>query len=171
MNRIIGNKKTQVSLFLLFLVVLAVPLLSTNAGRSRKSRFTMAESLWQYTPEILDVQVIDDDTILRTREDAVWSGTFEGTSTEQCVVVISASGAWSVVGFVFFDGEVNGMSGTLLIYFWGSRPDGFSEWDGRWLIESGTGDLEYLNGRGIFWGPGAPDVGQQGDIYVRGILF
>ncbi len=171
MNKIKVNKKAQVFLFSLFLIVLVAPLLSANAGRVGRHRFTFANSLWQYTPEILDVQVINGDTIMRTREDAVWSGTFEGTSTEQDVVVISASGAWSVVGFVFFEGEVNGESGTLLMYFWGSRPDGFSEWDGQWLIESGTGELENLNGRGIFWGPGAPDVGLQGDIYVRGFLY
>ena len=84
--------------------------------------------------------------------------------------MIYASGAWSVVGLIFYEGEVNEKSGTLLMYFWGWRPDGFSEWNGRWVIHSGTGELASLRGRGVFWGPGAPDVGVQGDIYIKGIL-
>ncbi len=82
--------------------------------------------------------------------------------------MIDLSGAWSFKAYVSFEGEVNGKSGTLKMYAAGSRPDVFTDWSGSWKILSGTGDLSDLRGRGPWWGPGAPGVGQWGDIYYSG---
>ena len=96
-------------------------------------------------------------------------GTFVGTSREEGKVMIHRSGFWSFNGLVFFDAvTVDGKSGTLVMSAVGKRADVFTDWQGKWVILSGTGDLASLRGQGTWWGPGAPDVGQWGDIYYSG---
>lgn len=152
-----------------FITVLTVTILSTllvpvaYAGPSEH-----AEGLWQYKPLILDVKEADCNTFLTTFEEGMWTGTFEGKSTEDGKVVIHCSGAWSFKGIVSFDGEVNGKSGTLTMRAVGTRPDALTDWTGTWVIISGTGDLANLHGQGTWWGPGAPAPGVWGDIYYSG---
>jgi hypothetical protein len=130
---------------------------------------TPAEGLWQYQPFILDVKEAGCNTFLTTFENGMWTGTFEGTSTEDGKVVIHCSGAWSFNAIVSFsEVTVDGREGTLRMSVGGGRPDGDSEWEGKWVILSGTGELATLRGQGIWWGPGAPDVGVWGDIYYSG---
>jgi hypothetical protein len=130
---------------------------------------TPAEGLWQYQPFILDVKEAGCNTFLTTFENGMWTGTFEGTSTEDGKVVIHCSGAWSFNAIVSFsEVTVDGREGTLTMSVGGGQPDEDSDWEGRWVILSGTGELATLRGQGIWWGPGAPDVGVWGDIYYSG---
>lgn len=97
------------------------------------------------------------------------SESFEGTSTEEGQVVIHCSGAWSFNAIVtFHDVTVEGKSGTLEMSVNGGRPDATSDWEGKFVILSRTGELSYLRGQGTCWGPGAPDAGVWGDIYCAG---
>jgi hypothetical protein len=48
----------------------------------------------------------------------------------------------------------------------GDRPNLDSDWRGTWVITSGTGDLEGLQGKGIWWGPG-----WQGDPTECGVIY
>jgi hypothetical protein len=154
---------------MMFLItVLTVALLSTlsvpvNAGPPEHS-----EGLWQYQPFIVGVKVADCNTFLTTFENGMWTGTFEGTSTEDGKVVIHCSGAWSFKGIVSFEGKVNGKIGTLTMRAVGTRPDSLTDWTGKWVIISGTGDLANLRGQGTWWGPGAPAPEVWGDIYYSG---
>ena len=128
-----------------------------------------AEGVWQYKPTIVDVRMADGNTFLTTTEEGIWTGTFVGTSREEGQVVIHRSGFWSFNGLVFFDEvTVDDKSGTLVMSAVGKRADVFTDWQGKWVILSGTGDLANLRGQGTWWGPGAPDVGQWGDIYYSG---
>jgi hypothetical protein len=130
---------------------------------------TAASGVWLYTPYIVSMRFADGNTFLKTFEDGIWTGTFEGVSTEDGHVVIHSTGFWSFRGTVSFSQvTVDGKSGTLEMHVVGSRPDVFTDWQGRWVILSGTGDLATLRGQGTWWGPGAPDVGQQGTIYYAG---
>lgn len=76
--------------------------------------------------------------------------------------------AWRAAGLYASDGEVDGKFGTLQMSVNGKSPDVFTDWEGRWVILSGTGDLSTLHEQGTWWGPGAPDVGEWGDIYYAG---
>ena len=145
-------------------VILSMLLIPALAGPP-----TAAAGVWKYTPYIVAVRVADGNTFLETFEEGEWTGTFEGESTEDGHVVIHTSGFWSFRGTVSFSQvTVAGKSGTLEMSVVGKRPDVFTDWQGKWVILSGTGDLATLRGQGTWWGPGSPGVGQQGDIYYAG---
>jgi hypothetical protein len=152
----------------LLITVLMVAILSTLSVPAYAGPPTTAEGLWQYQPFIEEMRFADGNTFLKTFENGKWTGTFTGTSTEDGKVVIHSSGAWSFRGTVSFDGEVNGRTGSLTMRVVGKRPDAFTDWTGKWTILSGTDGLVDLRGQGTWWGPGAPDVGQWGDIYYSG---
>ena len=146
-------------------LVMVLSVLSISASASPP---TTAGGLWQYQPFILEARTAGCNMFLHTFENGLWTGTFEGTSTEDGKVVVHCSGAWSFNAIVSFEGEVDGKVGTLTMSVGGSAPDEFTDWQGRWVILSGTGELANLRGQGTWWGPGAPDVGLWGDIYYGG---
>jgi hypothetical protein len=130
---------------------------------------TAAEGLWQYKPTILDERVADGNIFLETSEEGIWTGTFEGESTEAGHVVIHSSGFWSFRAIVSFsEVTVDDKTGTLEMSVVGKRPDAGSDWQGRWVILGGTGELATLRGQGTWWGPGAPGPGEWGDIPYAG---
>ena len=153
-------------LFILLFVLMALSIVSINALAGPPEK---AEGLWQYQPFILEVKEAGCNTFLTTFENGLWTGTFEGTSTEDGKVVIHCNGAWSFNAIVTFSElKVDGKSGTLKMSVFGSRPDAFSDWQGKSVILSGTGDLANLRGQGTWWGPGAAAEGEWGDIYYEG---
>jgi hypothetical protein len=149
-------------------LVTMILILSTLSAPALAGPPTEVGGLWQYTPYFVSVRMADGNTFLETFEEAIWTGDFDGESTEDGQVVIRASGSWSYKGIVSFEGTVDGRSGTMEMFVAGRRPDGFSDWQGRFVILSGTGELASLRGQGTWWGPGAPDLGQQGDIFYSG---
>ena len=60
---------------------------------------------------------------------------------------------------------MNGASGTMVMSVNGSKPTSLSEWQGRWVIVSGAGELETLRGQGNWWG-----LGWLGDPDVPGVI-
>ena len=155
-------KKTLLTLLTLFVILtmLSVPVL---AGPP-----TAASGVWKYTPYIESVRVADGNTFLDTVEDGVWTGTFEGTSTEVGMVVLHCSGKASFNGTLSFVGEVDGRSGTLEISQVGQCCDEQGHWKGQWVILCGTEGLATLRGQGTWFGPGAGGFGVWGDIEYAG---
>ncbi len=120
------------------------------------------EGYLEYFANIVDMRTADGNTFMDTTENTVWYGTLSGTSFDVGKVVIHPSGNWNYRAIGDFTGTVDGKSGTLQMLLVGSRPDAISEWQGTWVILSGTGELEDLHGQGTFWGLGytgnPPDV-------------
>jgi hypothetical protein len=127
-----------------------------------------AGGLWQYRPVMLGGSMSGCNTFAQTFEDGLWTGTFDGISTEYGNVTIHCNGAWSFRSIVSFVGSVDGKEGTFEMSVVGSRPDGLADWEGKFVILSGTGELANLRGQGIWWGPGSPGPGLWGDIYYEG---
>jgi len=155
---------------MLLVTVLTVALLSTLSVPVYAGPPEHAEGLWQYIPSIESVRVADGNTFLDTSEVGQWTGTFSGVSTEKGKVVRYSSGHVSFKGAVSFIGKVGDKSGTLEMLAVGSKPDLSSEWEGIWVIISGTGDLATLHGQGTWWGPGwsSANPTDWGDIYYSG---
>ena len=107
-----------------------------------------------YIPTIRGERLADGHTFLDTTEDYRWDGAFSGEATSTARVVVHASGAWSFRAVVSFHGNVGARGGGLEMSLWGSRPDGASDWQGTWVILSGTDELEGLHGQGTWGGPG-----------------
>ncbi len=155
-------------MFLLTIMMIAVLLLALSAP-VQAGPPEDAEGLWQYQPFILEVREAGCNTFVTTFENGIWTGTFDGTSTEDGQVVIHCSGAWSFKAIVtFHEVTVDGKSGTLEMSVVGGRPDATSDWEGKWVILGGTGEVSSLRGQGTWWGPGAQGVGTWGDIYYAG---
>jgi hypothetical protein len=154
------KKLLVLSIVLALLFVLAIPAL---AGPPQTG-----SGLWLYIPALLDSRQAGCNTFLTTFEDAEWTETLVGQSTEEGKVTIHCNGKWSFKGSVSFEGEVAGKSGTLEMLAVGGRPDGTSEWDGKLVILGGTGELANLRGQGRFWGPGwLGDPTEPGVIYYE----
>jgi hypothetical protein len=164
-----SQEREMMKMLKMLLRLLAVVIVLTTLSTSTYATSgTSAEGLWRYQPFIVDMRLANGNTFLTTVENGEWTGTFSGTSTEDGKVVIHSSGAWAFRGTVSFEGEVNGRWGKLTMHVVGKRPDVFTDWTGEWVILSGTDDLITLRGKGTWWGPGAPEVGQWGDIYYSG---
>ena len=120
----------------------------------------IVQGVMNWTTIVLDERVSGRNVFLKTYEDAVWTGSLSGTSTEDGVVVLYGfedTDPASYHGIASFEGEVFGKSGTLEILILARVEDAFSDWEGTWVILSGTGDLSNLRGRGTLIGPGPID--------------
>ena len=64
-----------------------------------------------------------------------------------------------------FEGSVFGAVGTMEIYSFGRLAAGETEWNGKWVIVSGSGteELSTVSGKGTWW-----DSGWQGDPRAYG---
>ena len=133
------------------LIVCIVALLSTLSIPVHATPPITASGTWIYAPEIIDMRVAGGNTFLLGKDVANWTGTFNGTSTEDFTVVAHRSGFMYYKGLVFFGGTVDGKSGTLVIRTVGKTPPDIEEWSGKWVILSGGGDLENLRGQGTWW--------------------
>lgn len=139
-----------------------------------------AQGYWYYLPsqppEV--VKIVGDNTFLSIADTGYWTGTFNGDvdcsefkapeddlaencgeSTDIGWVTIHSNDAWFYRGIVSLDPvTVDGKTGTLEMRVSGSRPDAEldedSEWEGKWVITGGSGQLEGLRGQGTWEGPG-----------------
>jgi hypothetical protein len=145
---------------------------------------TPVEGVWKYLPYFkvkndagecvkpeegdtrpLCVKAAGGNQFVQTYEDGWWTGGFVGTSVDHGRVTIHRSGHWHFKAMVYFEGQVRGKKGTLEMSVVGDRPDASAEWEGRWVILRGTGELASLRGQGTWWGPG-----WLGDPNVPGII-
>jgi len=167
-------------LFVILAVVVALSVLSSTVVARSSERTLPARGVWCYMPDLGTATEIPnpykppDKSFLSVAYDSVWTGTFAGSSKDTGLLV--AHGVWpaaepmSLVGTVWFEAaEVDGASGGLEMDAIGDRPDTTSEWRGTWVITGGTGDLEGIQGRGTWWGPGwLGDPEACGVIYYKG---
>jgi hypothetical protein len=122
-------------------------------------------------PSVVSMRVADGNTIYQTTEVGIWTGTFDGESREAGFVTIFDSGLCTFRATVsFLEVEVQGKSGTLEMRVAGTKSDALSDWQGKWAIVSGTGDLATLRGQGTWWGPGYDPTNptEFGEIHYAG---
>lgn len=118
---------------------------------------------WTYVPDLagLTFRTAGNTTFVEGTEASTFTGTFEGTSNDEFVVVCHQKGPDSmnfVKGTIAFTGEVGGHVGDLTMKFIGKQdsttcdPSG-AIWFGTWVIIGGTGELADLHGHGTWTGP------------------
>ncbi len=150
-------------------LLLSPTLIAEGAFGGRYPRGRCGEALrasgeWTYVIVGKDTRSYEGYTFILGEETGTWTGTFTGTSHDYFQAVMQPSGVvYLSYGLIFFEGTVEGRSGTLVISFApGEKVEG--EWSGKWEILSGTGELENLRGRGKWWGPSL-DLDYKGKIY------
>jgi len=120
-----------------------------------------ASGTWTYTPTVREItKDADGNSFMYGEDSGTWTGTFEGTDVLDVFTAVTHKpskknpfGLATARGLIYFEGSVNGKSGTLLIQFEGKKAGDPLLWSGKWMILSGTGDLANLQGQGAFWGP------------------
>lgn len=126
---------------------------------------------FDYTPEIFAQIAAGESTYFDASEDETWRGDIEGTAVSPFRMVITPDGVWDAWLYTEFEGTVLGdHEGTMVVLARYQRPAPDTHWSGEWIILSGTGDLEDVQGSGTAWGPGfnADDPNASPDIFYTG---
>ena len=150
------RKKLVVSLVCLVAItsILFMPMFMAEARKHKYNPLRVASGTWTYIPTDMLLKEQNDYTFILGWETGVWTGTFEGTSEDVFFAEKNPDGTlvYLPYGVIFFTGTVNGKEGTLRINFGpGVKKGDPMEWSGAWRILSGTGELENLRGRGVWW--------------------
>jgi len=168
------RKKLFVSMFVVLTVILAISVMAIPA-LAKKDKPKKADGVWYYTPDFSGFQPIvfdpyDGDpnkSFAAVPYISNWTGFFTGDSKDYGMAIFHGPEPMLFVDTVTFDEvEVGGVSGGLEMDVLGDRPDLDSDWRGTWVITSGTGELEDLQGHGTWWGPG-----WLGDPAVPGVIY
>ena len=155
--------KKKAFVLLITLVVLSLGAIPALAGPPQEAGGT-----WLYSSTVVDEKEAGCNLFLTTFEEAIWSGTFQGNSTEDGQVVIYCSGALSYKAIVTFEEvTVDDKKGGLEISVVGRRSDAFTNWQGKWVITNGTGELKNLRGQGTWYGPGGGYVEYDGNYHFE----
>jgi ABC-type Fe3+-hydroxamate transport system substrate-binding protein len=150
--------KTKLLVLLAALMILSS--MSVSACANKPEDEVESDGVWCYLPRPRDpstdfLKVAGNNYYQAASDVGEWTGVFTGTSEDYGVTIEHRSGRIIYIGTVLFDTiEVEGSSGGLELYATGVRPDRVSDWTGTWVVTSGTGELESLQGHGTFWGPG-----------------
>ena len=114
------------------------------------------------------IRVAGGNTFIYADDDALFTGTFDGTGYDVFTLEIHPKGFATGRGRTLFTGEVDGKSGTLVIQWVGNTKNDLGWWWFKWVILSGTGDLANLRGQGTSWGPGPAGPGVWGGVDYSG---
>jgi hypothetical protein len=130
---------------------------------------------WTYVPTVVELTKVAGQNMFFDGEDiGTWTGAFEGTSTEDFVIVYHGGAGFNYYsGLIEFTGTVNGSDpGTMIIRTVGTQWSGTPEptfdvpWNGRWVIISGSEGLANIHGCGTFTGPSL-DLDYEGTIHFE----
>jgi hypothetical protein len=138
-----------------YLVILLAVILALSTSTALAGPPDEAGGKWSYIVTDADIKVVSLNTFMTSYDNSIWTGTFDGVSTGVGMVVMHPSGKISVRGKEYFDGKVNGQSGTFELSLVGQCCDEQGHWKGQWVIISGTEGLANLRGQGTWFGPGA----------------
>jgi len=157
--------KKKLIAVLIVLLVLAIASITALAATSGTKE--IAQGVWCYQPTGLAPVLFDDyqgdpnKVFVSATYDSLWTGTFSGASTDYGLAVAHLYDV-DPVPMLFIgtatgtDVLVSGKVGGFEMDVIGDRPGPTADWRGKWVITSGSGELENLQGQGKFWGPGWP---------------
>lgn len=167
-------------------LVLAVVVFGVFSMSSFASPSENASGSWYYIPTVSEQKVVGGNTIITGTEVGNWTGTFHGHSQDcfdmeppifDCAVsegiarvTFHRDGHWNYEATIQFPSvTVDGKTGGLELRVGGKFPSASNEWEGRWTITGGTGELASLRGQGTWWGPGYVPP-PEGEPEVPGLL-
>ena len=113
-------------------------------------------------------KMANGNVFIRADDDAEFTGTFVGTGYDEFTMTQHPNGFFTGSGQTTFSGEVMGEAGTCIIKWDGNTKNDMGYWWFKWVIISGTDDLENLRGSGYCWGPGPADLNEWGGVDMYG---
>jgi hypothetical protein len=116
------------------------------------------------------IKVAGGNTFIHADDDALFTGTFDGTGYDVFKLQIHPTGFATGKGRTLFTGTVLGKSGTLVIQWVGNTKGDQGWWWFEWIILRGTGELANLHGQGTSWGPGPAGPGVWGGVDYSGTI-
>jgi hypothetical protein len=128
---------------------------------------------FDYTPEVFARNQVGGSVFVDASEAETWKGDIEGKAVAPFRMVISPDGGSDAWLLAEFEGTVLGeYEGTMVVASRYTKPAATAQWTGEWIILSGTGELENVQGHGDAWGPGFnredPEAGP--DIFYSGVV-
>ena len=147
------RKKYWVTI-LCIIAILSIPTLISIAKKNNHHGRMPASGTWVFYPDHKDLKFGEDYTYILGNETGDWTGTFTGTDYAIFFAEKNPEGTFVYLpyGVIFFEGEVNGKTGTLRINFGPAEKKGSPMlWSGPWEILDGTGELDNLSGEGTWW--------------------
>lgn len=166
-------KSKGLRLIFVFAVTLFTALVQPVAAQTPAEPIPVTGS-FTYTFEAFGSAAGDGYTLTDLVEHELWIGDFEGTADSPFPLIAWESGAREVWLLTEFEGTVLGeYEGTMVMVAVYTKPDVPTDWHGKWMIISGTGDLENLRGFGVAWGPGAVNAeeGMPHIFYTGTVMF
>lgn len=153
---------------IVLLTLLTTPLLAQDT----EPVIVPVSGSFDFFPEKLGTIRADDRVFTDAFETEVWVGDIVGTADAPFRVYINPDGkiyAWLLAEF---EGSVLGdYEGTFIMQSLYTRHANTTHWTGEWIIMSGAGDFENVQGAGTAWGPGfVADDTENPDIYYSGHL-
>ena len=156
-------------LAIVVLALLAIPLLAQDA----EPVVVPVTGTFDFVPESYATFKVADRVFKDAYEEEVWFGDIVGTATAPFRVSINPDGTIHAWLMAEFEGTVKDeYEGTMVMLSLYTRHSSSTHWAGEWIILSGTGDFENVQGYGTAWGPGhvADDPEGDPDIYYSGHL-
>ncbi len=147
-------------LFILLAAIMVLSLISIPAYANQSEDEVAADGVFCYLPRPRDassdfLKVAGHNYYTAESDVGEWTGVFTGTSEDYGMAISHSEGRMIFIDTVLFDTvDVEGTSGGLEMYLTGEKPDRVSDWEGSWVITSGSGALQDLQGHGTWWGPG-----------------
>ena len=158
--------RRKISAFMIGAVILSILLIPTVLAE----KHILVEGRWSWTvPIVHGIKVAGGNTFISAVESDIFTGTFVGSGYGDFKITTHPNGHTTGSGRTTFTGEVLGEEGDLVIMWvgmtkWNDAEDAWWWWF-KWVIISGTDDLENLRGQGTCWGPGPPGVDMTGKIH------
>jgi hypothetical protein len=156
---------------LIVLSVVAIALLGATLTASADSSLEEISADFTYVPTIMNMKLVDSNMFLDATDEGSWTGDFTGTSYEEYSVIFHGFAGFFIYdtgfyqGRATFDGTVQGKQGTLEILFIGHSSGSMDDWNGTWRILDGMGELESVQGNGIWYMNGPLNVHFEGTVH------
>ena len=158
-------RKKISTLLMISSVILSALLIPTVLAKKP----TDVTGTWAWTASDWSVREAGGNIHYSATEHDTFTGTFIGFGEGPFTMTFHPDGFYTGSGRTTFTGEVLGEEGTLVIMWvgmtkWNDAEDAWWWWF-KWVILSGTGELENLRGQGTCWGPGPAGVVMTGKIH------
>ncbi len=157
-----GRNSVQTLLVTSLLMIALLAFLPSGVQAVGPCRLTEVSGTWDFQfPDIEEVRIVGKNVFIHAYGGGGYNyGPVAGIWIhDEWAHLNVVTGKIRIVGT--WDGEntIEGETGNLHVLYWGRADESTGEFQGKWVILSGTDDLENLHGTGTVWFNPPADAG------------